>query len=147
VIFTQYDEDLALQVIERVLLSTLEEASMFAQSLDSELDQHTFLEDKQIQRYLGRWQLRYRHRKPEIAQAIVNYWIEIGMQSLAEAQEAGKAESFVIIDLVSMADLPEKPIYHTRPSLTLAGTLVGFVIGIILVDFKTNFLKQGDGKN
>jgi hypothetical protein len=141
-VFTQYDEDLALQVVERVLLAERQEALNFAKTLDPDLDGQTFWENKQIQRYLGRWHLRYRHHDPAIAQAIVNYWAEIGMQALEEAQETGRAESFVIIDMVSEADLPQTPIYRNRTSLVLAGTLVGFVCGIILVDFSGRYLNQ-----
>lgn len=140
VIFTQYDEDLALQVVERVLLSTWKQAYQFANTLDNNLNQETFWEDQQIQRFLGRWQLRYRHQDPEIAQAIVNYWTDVGVQALREAQESGKAESFVIIDLVSEAELPVKPIYHSRASLIIAGMLVGLAGGIILVDFSGRYL-------
>jgi hypothetical protein len=145
-IFTQYDEDLALQVVERVLLRERQEALRFAKTLDPDLDGQTFWENKQIQRYLGRWQLRYRHQDPEVAQAIVNYWAEIGMMALAEAQESGKAESFVMIDLVSEAELPQKPIYRNRSSLVLAGTLIGFTCGIILVDFLGLFHNRKGGE-
>ena len=144
-IFTQYDEDLALQVVERVLLAERGEALKFAKTLDPELDGQTFWDNKQIQRYLGRWQLRYRHQDPAIAQAIVNYWAEIGMQALEVAQETGQAESFVMIDLVSEADLPQTPIYRSRTSLVLAGMLVGLIGGIILVDFSGRYLIRKGG--
>jgi len=141
-IFTQYDEDLALQVVERVLYAKRQEALKFAQTLDPTLDGQTFLEDMQIQRYLGRWHLRYRHQDPEIAQAIVNHWAVIGKQALEEAQESGQAESFVIIDLVEEAALPQEPIYRTRASLVLAGTFAGLICGIILVDFYGRYLDR-----
>lgn len=141
-IFTQYDEDLALQVVERVLLSVRSDALSFAKTLDPELDSKTFWDNKQIQRYLGRWQLRFRHEDPQIAQAIVNHWATIGMEALLDAQETGRAESFVIVSLVSEADLPQTPIYQNRSILVLAGTMVGFLAGIILVDFKARYLDR-----
>lgn len=141
-IFTQYDEDLALQVVERVLLSVRSDALSFAKTLDPDLDGKTFWDDMQIQRYLGRWQLRYRHKDPQIAQSIVNYWASIGIEALTDAQETGQAESFLIISLVSEADLPQTPTYHNRSILVLAGTLVGFLSGIILVDFSARYLAK-----
>lgn len=141
-IFTQYDEDLALQVVERVLLSVRSDALSFAKTLDPELDGKTFWDNMQIQRYLARWQLRYRHEDPQIAQAIVNHWASIGMEALLDAQETGRAESFVIISLVSEADLPQTPTYHNRSILVLAGTMVGFLVGILLVDFRARYLDR-----
>jgi uncharacterized protein involved in exopolysaccharide biosynthesis len=141
-IFTQYDEDLALQVVERILLSVRSNALSFAKTLDPELDGKTFWDNMQIQRYLARWQLRYRHEDPQIAQAIVNNWASIGMEALLNAQETGRAESFVIVSLVSEAELPQMPTYQNRSILVLAGTMVGFLSGIILVDFKARYLDR-----
>lgn len=138
--FTQYDEDLALQVVERVLLAERRNALAYARTLDPSLDGKTFWDNMQIQRYLARWHLRYRHEDPKIAQAIVNHWASIGMDALIEAQESGLAESFVIINLVSDADLPQTPTYRNRSALILAGTMVGFVSGILIVDFSTRYL-------
>jgi hypothetical protein len=141
-IFTQYDEDLALQVVERALLAERQNAFAFALTLDPSLDGRTFWDNMQIQRYLARWHLRYRHRDPEIAQAIVNYWAEIGMQALEEAQEAGLAESFVIISQVSCAELPQAPLYRHRPSLILAGMMAGLIAGVIVVDFSGRYVNR-----
>jgi len=137
--FTQYDEDLALQVVQRVLLAEMDEAFDYALTLDPALDIETFKHDMQIQRYHAKWHLRYRHEDPKIAQAIVNYWAENGMEGLREAQATGEAESFVIVDLVSEALLPQTPLYRNRNTLVVAGTVVGFVAGIILVDSQTRF--------
>jgi capsular polysaccharide biosynthesis protein len=133
--FTQYDEDLALQVVQRMLLATRNEAFRYAQTLDPDLDITTFVRNSQIRRYHAQWYLRYRHTDPEIAQSIVNYWADLGWQALQDAQENGKAEPFVIVDLVSKADLPQVDIYLNRNNLILAGTLIGFVAGVVLVDF------------
>lgn len=138
-IFTQFDEDIALQVVERVLLAERQAALQYARTLDPTLDGKTFWDNMQIQRYLGRWQLRYRHEDPEIAQAIVNYWASIGMDALLEAQASGRAETFVIISQVSDADLPQTPMYRNRPVLILAGMIVGLLSGIILVDLKSRY--------
>jgi uncharacterized protein involved in exopolysaccharide biosynthesis len=83
--------------------------------------------------------LRYRHQDPQIAQSIVNFWAERGWEALQEAQQGGRAEEFVILDLVSLAALPQAPIYQNRNNLILAGTMIGFITGVILVDFTIRY--------
>lgn len=142
VTFTQYDEDLALQVVQRMLLGLKKEAFQYAQSLDPTLEIGTFDKNYQIRRYHALWYLRYRHQDPQIAQSIVNFWAERGWEALQEAQQEGRAEEFVILDLVSLAELPQAAIYYNRNNLILAGTMVGFVVGIILVDFSQRYGKK-----
>ena len=142
VTFTQYDEDLALQVVQRMLLATKKEAFQYAQSLDPALDIRTFDKNYQIRRYHALWYLRYRHQDPQTAQSIVNFWAERGWDALQEAQQDGRAEEFVILDLVSLAELPQAPIYYNRNNLILAGTMVGFLMGMILVDFSQRYGKK-----
>jgi len=137
--FTQYDEDIALQVVQRMLLATRNEAFRYAQTLDPDLDITTFVRNSQIRRYHAQWYLRYRHSNPEIAQFIINYWADLGWQALQDAKTNGRAESFVIVDLVAKADLPQVAIYLNRNNLILAGTLIGFLAGVILVDFKQRY--------
>ena len=140
-VFTQYDEDLAVQIVQRILLSQKDEAYAYAVSLDPELTWKDFLKNYQVQRYHAHWYLRYRHEDPGVAQAIVNYWADESMISLQAAQESGKAEPFVIVDYVSEAVLPQAPTYHNRNTLVLAGTVIGFVIGILLADSRKRFAK------
>ncbi len=140
--FTQYDEDLAVQVVQRVLLSTWDEAYAYALTLDPDLTIEVFKDNYQIQRYHAHWYLRYRHEDPNAAQAIVKFWTEESLSELELAQESGKAEPFVIIDLVSEASLPESPLYQNRNTLVLAGTVIGFILGIILVDSEKRFVKR-----
>jgi len=138
--FTQYDEDLAVQVVQRMLFEKMDAAYNFALTLDSGLDRTRFKRDSQIQRYHAQWYLRYRHEDPAVAQSIVNYWAEEGEKALQDAQDSGEAEAFVIVDLVSKACLPETPQYRHRNTLVLAGTVIGLLIGIILVDSRNRFL-------
>ncbi len=137
--FTQYDEDLAVQVVQRMLLAEMDQAYNYALTLDPTINKKIFERDSQIQRYHAHWYMRYRHEDPTVAQAIVNYWAEEGYQALLDAQESGVAEDFVITDLVSKADLPTIPQYRHRNTLVLAGTVIGLLIGIILVDLKYRF--------
>ena len=139
VVFTQYEEDLALQVVHDILLAQMPKALAYAQTLDATLDEITFNDHKQIRRYHALWYLRYQHDNPEVAQAIVNYWVEEGYKALRQAQMDGVVENYVLIDLVSMANLPQKPIYQHRNTIVLVETLIGFVGGLILVDFKYLF--------
>lgn len=142
VTFTQYDEDLALQVVQRMLLGTKKQAFQFAQSLDPALNIETFDKNYQIRRNHALWYLRYRHPDPQIAQGIVNFWAERGWEALQEAQQDGRAEEFVILDLVSLAELPQAAIFYNRNNLIIAGTMVGFVVGILLVDFSQRYGKK-----
>lgn len=140
--FTQYDEDLALQVIQRVLLAELPAAYDYARSLDPSIDFPTFQKDQQIQRYHALWYLRYRHRDPQVAQAIVNYWADRANTTLQDAQAAEQAEPFVIVEQVTEAGLPQTPLYQNRNTLVLAGTVIGFLVGVLAVDFKARHLSR-----
>lgn len=140
--FTQFDEDLALQVVQRILLSEMNAAYQYALTLDPDLDLETFERDKQIMRYHAQWRLRYRHKDPKTAQAIVNFWADEGLQALQKAQETDRAETFVIVDLVSRAGLPQSPLYANRNTLVTAGTVFGLVIGILLVDFRGRYFDR-----
>jgi uncharacterized protein involved in exopolysaccharide biosynthesis len=141
-VWTQFEEDLALQVVQRMVLARSEGVYEHAVKQDPELSKETFLADYQIERYLGNWFLRYRHQDPKIAQDIVNFWAERAVQSVRKAQENGNAESFVIVDLVSLADEPASPIYYQRNTLILAGTAAGFFTGILWVDFGDRYKKR-----
>lgn len=141
-VWTQFEEDLAMQVVKRMLQARMKAAFEYALTLDPDLSYQTFKEDRQIERLLGNWFLRYRHEDPEIAQAVVNFWAKEGLEALEEAQETGEAETFVIVDLVALAVKPSLPEYHQRHTKVLAGTVAGFLTGILLVDFKNRFFSQ-----
>ncbi len=140
--FTQYDEDLALQVVQRYLNQEEAAALAYAQTLDPSIDLATFRRDSQIQRYHAEWYLRYRHTNPEIAQKIVNYWARNAFEALQVAQANGQAERFVIVDLVAEAPLPQEPLYRSRGTLVLSGALIGLVLGVLVVDGRIRFGKR-----
>ena len=139
-VWTQFEEDLALQVVKRIMTSQLGPTFLYAQTVDPSIELETFKVDQKIERYLGEWTIRYRHPDPKIAQEIVNFWADKGYEALLVAKDTGKMESFVIVDLVSKADLPFAPIYRNRGTLILAGTMIGLLIGIIWIDFSHRYL-------
>lgn len=141
-VWTQFEEDLALQAVERVILKRTKWAFEYAQSLDPDITGEEFQDSTQIQRYLAKWYLRFRHEDPQVAQLIVNFWAEEAVEELKAAQDAGVLESFVIVDLTSLADLPSRAIYHNRNVLVLAGTFTGLFIGIFVVDFSQRYLRR-----
>jgi len=136
---TQYDLDLALSAVQRVLLGVRNKTIIFAKTLDPTLESATFEQNMRIERYHDRWYLRYRHEDPLVAQSIVNYWADLGMAQLAEKQASNQVEPFVMASLIAHANLPDKPIYQNRSNVILAGTLIGFGIGVMLVDLKYRF--------
>jgi uncharacterized protein involved in exopolysaccharide biosynthesis len=134
--FTQYEVDLALSAVQRSLLKTRNEALDYAQSLDSTLDADRFEHDTLIERLHDRWYLRFRHENPKIAQDVVNRWVELGLEQLARDQMDELTEPYVMVDLVAEAALPSTPQYQNRNTLSLAGAVIGFMIGVWTIDFK-----------
>jgi len=141
-VWTQFEEDLALQAVQKVILTGTVNTFQYAQTLDPSIYPEEFRKNHQIQRHLANWYLRYRHEDPMIAQAIVNFWAEQAIEAFRSAQEEGNLESFVIADLTSLAELPETPIYQNRNVLILAGTVAGFFVGILIFDFRYRFVHQ-----
>jgi hypothetical protein len=139
---TQYDLDLALSAVQRILLQVRYRAIAYARTLDPTLDSGTFEQNMRLERLHDRWYLRYRHQDPLIAQSIVNHWAELGAAQLAEEQASGKVESFVLASLIAEADLPNRPIYQNRNTMVLAGSLIGFGVGVILVDIKSRYFSS-----
>jgi hypothetical protein len=139
VVFGQYEEDLALAVVERFMVRNLDSAFAYAQTLDSTLTLNEFERDSQIARYHAEWYLRFRHPNAGVAQKIVNHWANLAIVELKAAQDSGEAEDFVIVDLVREAPLPAKPIYQARGTLVLAGIVIGIVVGLLVVDGKFRF--------
>ena len=137
--FSQYDVDLALSAVHTMLLQVKNQAFSHARTLDPTLDGETFNRNTKIERQHAEWYLRYRHEDPQVAQEIVNYWAEIGLARIQEAQASERIAPYVMTDLVSNATLPTIPIYQNRNNLILAGALIGFALGILVVDFQSRY--------
>lgn len=140
--FTQYDLDLALNVVEKLILQVRNRAFDHAKTLDPSLDYEKFKHNTFIERIQGEWFLRYRHEDPAIAQAIVNHWADLVMAQFAQDQKSAVIEPFVRLELTSTADLPDRPIYQNRVSLILAGVTMGLAAGILLVDINERFFSM-----
>lgn len=141
VVWSQFEEDLALQVFQRVLKHQLGETFFYSQTLDPSMEYETFRKDWQLERYLGQWVIRFRHTNPEIARDVVSFWAEKGYAALLAAQEAGRLESFVFVDQVTEAGVPQEPTYYKTGILVLSGTVVGLLVGILGVDFFQRYIK------
>jgi len=142
--FSQYDEDLALAVVKRLMVQNIDAAFAYAQTLDSTLTLSIFERDSQISRDFAEWYIRYRHASPKVAQQVANYWMNLGYNDLKAAQANGETENYVVVDIVREAPLPVKPIYQVRGTLVLAGTFIGFVVGLLVVDGKFRFGPSGN---
>ncbi|HOE70152.1 MAG TPA: hypothetical protein PLE10_07760 [Brevefilum sp.] len=143
---TQYDLDLALSSVQRIIYQVRNNALAYAQSLDPNLEAGTFGKNMAVERLHDRWYLRFRHEDPQIAQSVVNYWAEITMSQLEQEQADNKIEPFVLSSLIAQASLPNRPLYQNRNTLVLAGTIIGLCLGILLVDMRYRFFtsaKQG----
>lgn len=138
---TQYDIDLSVTIVPNALIKVRNRVINFAQSLDPELDANVFEEDSVIERLHDRWRLRFRHQDPQIAQSIVDYWADAGMEQLEKEQAAETMQPFVQVDLILRPDLPQTPIYQNRSSLLLAGLVIGICLGILVFDMRYRYFK------
>jgi uncharacterized protein involved in exopolysaccharide biosynthesis len=136
---TQYDYDLALSVVQTVLLQVKNDVIAYAQTLDPALDAQTFEDNMRIERRHAEWSLRYRHEDPAVAQAIVNYWAEVGLAQLEKAQESEVLAPYVKVDLTTLANLPGTPIYQNRTIVIFASALMGFAVGVLTIDVRYRY--------
>ena len=98
---TQYDLDLALSSVQRIIYQMKDNALAYAQSLDPNLEAGTFEYNMAVERLHDRWYLRFRHEDPQIAQSVVNYWAETAMTQLEKEQADSKIEPFVLSSLIA----------------------------------------------
>lgn len=130
----QYNEDMALNTTEGALLSSavLNEVVNQLKSQGISLTTKDLLENYTIERKHDIWELRYRDKVPQVAQAIVNTWAPIGYQAMLSWQASGKAPAYVIFQPPSPAFAPSEPVLYGRNNLILAGALIGLIVGIII---------------
>jgi uncharacterized protein involved in exopolysaccharide biosynthesis len=134
--FLQYNEDLALNSTEDVLLSAEVRDKLITQmkSLGIELTPYELQKNNTIERKQDVWELRYRNTDPQVAQEIVDRWAEIGYQTMLSWQAAGKIPDYVIFQPPTTGVLPQEPVVYDRNKGILAGALIGFIVGIIVTN-------------
>jgi hypothetical protein len=133
----QYNEDMALNTTEGALLSSevLNQVVSQAQDQGIILTLPDLLNNYTIERKHDIWELRYRSQSSSQAQAVVLIWSQLGYQEMLSWQASGKAPEYVIFQQPSQVILPQQPVVYGRNNLILAGTLIGFVTGIIISIF------------
>ena len=132
---SQYDVDLILDSVYASLLQVKSQAFDDARDLDPDLNRIDFEGDVLIERHHYNWFLRFRHPNPEVAQSVVNFWAKASLAQLEESQASGQIAPYLSVEISALADVPDKPIYHSRLNLTIAGAVIGFALGLLVVDF------------
>jgi polysaccharide biosynthesis transport protein len=135
-----HDEDLALSMIQGALLhpQVVEELVQELKKSNPELDTVKFLANHTLERKNAFWELRYRDPDPLMAQEIVNLWAEKGYQEYLAQKSDGTIPAYVISTEPLLSGTPEKPIVYPPNQLILAGSALGFVIGLLVIELKGN---------
>lgn len=129
---TQYDEDMALAVIQDSLIEAMPQAAALAG-----MDQPTFLQNAVIERKHNLWEVRFRHANAQTAQQVTNAWLHLGLQRLEEKQASGRVRPYVAFTLQEEASLPVAPTYYRTNLLVLSGTLIGLLAGVLFLSFRS----------
>jgi hypothetical protein len=113
------------------------------------IDYSTFMHQMSIYRTFSDYELFFRDRDPQIAQKMVNIWVETGIREIKEKQAKGELPVYLTINLGSLAELPLSPTYSQTNSYVLSGSIIGLVIGIAVtsLSFTTRFQKRAASKN
>jgi uncharacterized protein involved in exopolysaccharide biosynthesis len=142
--FSQYDEDIALSVVESSLRQVVPQVVIFAQQNGIQADATGLLAQATIERKHAYWELRYRNADPVLAQKVVNYWAETGFSDLKAKRSAGQVQPYVTFDLIQLADLPKNPAYFQTNSFVLAGAILGLIAGLLAANLPF-FKREKDG--
>jgi polysaccharide biosynthesis transport protein len=141
-----HDEDLALAMIQGALFhpQVVEDLVRELKNSDPQLDTVKLLANQTLERKNALWELRYRDPDPLMAQKIVNLWAEKGYQEYLVQKSVGTIPSYVISTEPLLSGVPEKPIVYPPNQLILAGSALGFLVGLLVIELKGNFgwLKQ-----
>jgi hypothetical protein len=132
---SQYDEDLALSVMQKGLLysPSLHERIVKSPAFrPTGLTYKTWIESITLERQHAFWKARVRHTDPEIARILVNQWAEFGYQDLMSMREEGSIPDYIVIEPPVLADKPYETTNYGMNQMVLAGSLVGFIIALFL---------------
>ena len=141
----QYDEDISLAVTSAVLQSpeVLQATLAAAAAQGISLDEYTFRVQRSIERRHAFWEIHYRSLDPANAQMIVNLWAEAGYQTMLAWQKNNQIVNYVSFAAPTLSILPRKPVIYDRNKVMLAGSLIGFVIGIFVIETLTSRTRVG----
>lgn len=130
----QYNEDMALGLIEGVLRSPGVTQALFsaAQAQGIALDARSLAQASSIERKQDIWEVRYRSSDPLRAQTIANLWMELGFTAMQTWYAEGRIPPYVILEAPTQAYLPDTPIAYQLSNLLLAGSLAGLILGLIV---------------
>ncbi len=140
---TQYDEDLALSVVRDVVFHNPELHEQVVTDpvfQASGLDRSTLIRNISIEREHAFWKLHFRYTDPRVARDVVNRWAELGYEALLSWKEEGKMAAYIRFDPPGLADLPQSPTHYGLNRLILAGSLIGFVVGVLVCDRVSQWL-------
>jgi hypothetical protein len=132
---SQYDEDLALSVMQQVLYYSPEVQEKIIASpefAEASFTQESWIDSIILEREHAFWKIRVRHHSPEAAQSLVNLWAELGYSHLVSLKEAGDIPDYIILEPPVPAELPQDPTSYGMNPLILAGSTIGLIAGIFL---------------
>jgi len=130
------DEELALYNVQTALLDpqTINNVVLAASQQNISINPTLLLKNQTIERKLAFWELRYRDENATLAQKIANLWLDEALKTFQALSESGKVPSYVIIQGVTPADVPQTPLYYRPTWLILAGGIIGLVSGILIAE-------------
>jgi hypothetical protein len=142
---TEYDEDMTINSVQAVMLSTdvIEAVVGRAASEGVFINYTSFMQQKNIYRMHADYELFYRDSDPEIAKDLVNLWAETGVEYYKVLQDQGEMPLYITVMLSNLADLPLTPSYAQTNTYVLSGSILGFILGIVLtsISFPVNINK------
>ena len=130
----QYNEDMALGTIEGVLRSPGVTQALFntAKVQGISLDAKILANSSSIERKQDIWEVRYRSSDPLVAQTVANLWMELGYSTMQTWYAEGRIPPYVILEAPTPAYLPDTPTAYQLSNLLLAGSLAGFIVGLMI---------------
>jgi len=132
--FSQYDEDLSLALVQTSLIRVEPQVVDFAKQNGLSIDIAGLTETSTVERYHAYWYVRFRDSDPALAQKMVNYWAQAGFADMQAKQKANELPTYILFDLIQLAELPKSPTYLQTNSFVLAGIVIGLIAGILLVN-------------
>jgi hypothetical protein len=131
---SEYDEDMSINSVQSVMLSTDVIGSLILEMAESgySLDYTTFMDRMSIYRKFTDYELLYRDSDPHAAQLVVNTWADIGTHKYKGLQQSGNLPVYIDVIPGSYASLPTEPVQQHMNTHVLAGAILGLLVGVII---------------